>query len=356
MPTGTWNGDLVIFAHGYVDVTRPVEIPENQLELPGFSIPEIINALDFAFATTSYSVNGLAVIPGMADLIDLVDIFEAAKGVPGHVYLVGASEGGIITTLLIEQYPDVYDGGLAICGPVGDFAGQINYLGDFRVIFDYFFPGLMPGNPVDIPQTLIDGWDMHYDTMIKPAILDPVNAELVDQLLAVTSAPFDAGDPTTKEASIHDLLWYNVFATNDGIAKLGGQPYFNQARDYTGSDDDVLLNSQVGRFTADQAALNEIEANYQTTGVITAPLVMVHTTGDQIVPFWHALQYRGKIILNDQLALHRHNVVERYGHCQFEPAEVLSAFGELVALVDNPPMPIESPRFYLPLSFTSSQD
>ena len=35
---------------------------------------------------------------------------------------------------------------LALCGPVGDFAGQIDYLGDFRVLFDYFFPGVIPGD------------------------------------------------------------------------------------------------------------------------------------------------------------------------------------------------------------------
>src|SRR5262245_58858423 len=57
-----WNGDLVLYAHGYVGAGEPVAIPENQLSLPdGTSVPGIVNALGFAFATTSYSTNGLAV-------------------------------------------------------------------------------------------------------------------------------------------------------------------------------------------------------------------------------------------------------------------------------------------------------
>src|SRR5512147_2963777 len=47
-----WNGDLVVFAHGYVAPTGgdPV-IPLDQLELPdGTSIPGIVTGLGFAFA------------------------------------------------------------------------------------------------------------------------------------------------------------------------------------------------------------------------------------------------------------------------------------------------------------------
>jgi hypothetical protein len=80
MPTApgnpAWNGDLLIFAHGYVSPTKPIGIPEDQLKLSDeTSLPEAVNALGYAFATTSYSVNGLAIRQGVADLVDLVDIF-----------------------------------------------------------------------------------------------------------------------------------------------------------------------------------------------------------------------------------------------------------------------------------------
>jgi len=351
MPSGSWNGDLVIYAHGYVPYNVPLAIPENQLVLPnGTSLPDLINSLGFAFATTSYRTNGLAVLHGVEDLIELVNIFTTTHSMPAHIYVTGVSEGGLITALAVEQRPHVFDGGLAACGPIGDFVGQIRYFGDFRVLFDYFFPGLMPGSPISVPQSLIDNWTTHYTTTIRPAILNPANAGKIDQLMRVSHAPYVPGITSTIETSVFDALSYNVFATNDGIAKLGGQPFDNRDRVYTGSSNDAQLNLMVRRFSADQAALNEIEANYQTTGQLTVPLVTIHTTLDQQVPYWHELLYRGKVIRNDSLALHRHTEVARYGHCNFEASEILGAFLELVNMVLNPPAPISSPRQFLPIT------
>jgi pimeloyl-ACP methyl ester carboxylesterase len=326
-----WNGDLVVFAHGYVAPNEPLAIPEDQLELPGgLSIPEIINKLGFAFATTSYSTNGLAVREGIEDLRDLMDIFSATHGQPRYVYLVGGSEGGIITALAVEQYPEVFDGGLAACGPVGDFRSQINYWGDFRVVFDYFFPDLIPGDPLDIPQELINNWDSYYEGVIKPVILNPANRGKINQLLSVTRVPADRRNADSVEEAIRGLLWYNVFATNDGIAKLGGQPFDNMHRVYRGSDDDLRLNLEVQRFRADPTALAEIETHYQTLGGLASPLVTLHTTGDAFVPYWHELLYRTKVRRSGSRSLHSNIPVFRYGHCNFKISEVLVAFALLV--------------------------
>ena len=346
-----WNRDLVVYAHGYVSPTRPVEIPEDQMKLEdGTSISDFVTLMGYAFATTSYSTNGLAVTEAITDLLDLVDIFTAQKGEPNRVFLVGVSEGGLITALAVERHPDVFDGGMALCGPYGDFVRQTNTFSDFRAVFDYFFPGLMPGSPIDIPQSLMDDWDTHWATVVQPAIADPANASLVDQLLRATRASYDPDDFSTKEQTIYTLLWYNVFATNDGKDKLGGQPSDNQEQVYTGSNDDAHLNEGVLRFSADQAALDEIANKYQTTGKLQAPLVTSHTTGDPLVPYWHAMLYRGKTIAADNIALHHHVPVERYGHCKFEALEVLAAFNKMVAMV-NYPLPYQPVNLlFLPLS------
>ena len=55
------------------------------------------------------------------------------------------------------------------------------------------------------------------------------------------------------------------------------------------------------RFSADQAALDEIAAHYQTTGHLSVPLVTLHTTGDPLVLYWHATFYRGKTIAADNI-------------------------------------------------------
>lgn len=325
---GEWNGDLVIYAHGYVAFNQPIAIPEDQLVLPdGTSIPETINDLGYAFATTSYSVNGLAIKQGLADLVDLVGIFSTGHGQPDYVYLVGASEGGLITALSVEQYADVFDGGLATCGPVGNFRRQINYWGDVRVIFDYFFPDVIPGSPMDIPEDVIEQWDEVYASRIEQTLRN--HPDETAQLLRVARVPRDPRDPDANITNLVQLLWYNVFATNDGISKLNGQPYDNHRRIYVGSDNDWQLNRNVARFRADPAALAEIEAYYQTSGDLSVPLVTLHTLGDAIVPYWHEPLYHQKIIANDDHALHTNIPIVRYGHCNFTAEQVLAAFALL---------------------------
>ncbi|HEY5639957.1 MAG TPA: hypothetical protein VIW01_07895, partial [Dehalococcoidia bacterium] len=321
----TWNGDLLVWAHGYVDPQEPVGIPEGQLTLPdGTSIIDIATSLNYAFATTSYRDNGLVVPLAVDDIAELVGIFEAAHGPAQNTFLAGASEGGLITTLALEQHRDIFDGGIGVCGPIGDFGFQVNHFGDFRVVFDYYFPGVIPSNGVMIPQEVIDNWDAVYVPAIKAAIAADLYA--TSQVLRVTGVPFDVTDPSTIEETFLGLLWYNTHATNDGIAKLGGNPFGNGERWYTGSDDDLALNLGVQRFNADPAALASIAAEYQTTGVLDSPLITMHTTGDPIVPALHGDIYTLKALIGGSFLKHLHVPIERYGHCSFTPVEAVFAF------------------------------
>jgi uncharacterized repeat protein (TIGR01451 family) len=333
-----WNGELLVYAHGYMAYNRPIEIPEDQLVLGGVSVPEIITSLGYAFAMSSYSTNGLAMREGVADLVDVVDIFTATHGIPTHIYIAGPSEGGIIAALAIEKHPDLFEGGLAACGPVSGLPAQVNYMGDFRVVFDHYFPDLLPGEAISIPQSLIDTWDEHYANVVYPVISAPTSAYSMTQLLTVTGAAYDPLDPASVYTTTEGLLWYSVFATNDAREKLGGQPFDNQGRTYSGSDDDAALNDPVTgveRHSADQAALDAMEADYQTFGRLRRPLVTVHTTLDPIIPYWHEPLYREKIVASGREALHRNVPVTRYGHCAFEPQEVVAAFAQMVEMVDN---------------------
>jgi pimeloyl-ACP methyl ester carboxylesterase len=342
MPPGfiTWNQDLLIFAHGYMPPTTTLRIPVEQLKLPdGTSIPDVINLLGYAFATTSYSTNGLAVPEGIADVTDLVAIFRQAHPTLRHVYLVGASEGGLITTLAIERRPDVFAGGLATCGPIGDFARHVNYLGDFRVVFDYFFPGLIPGSAITIPQSLIDTWDSsYYSTMVLPVLMNPASAVSLTQLLSVTMPAAGLIDAATAITTVKGVLDYSIFATNDGTAKLGGQPFDNWTRVYSGSLDDNALNAGVARFHADPIALQTIQTRYQPVGQLRAPLVTLHTTLDPIVPYWHEPLYRDRVVAHGRMP--RYDEAPpgaRYGHCNFTLSDVQTALALLVSRVANPP-------------------
>lgn len=323
-----WNGDLVVWAHGYTAFNEPIDF--QNLEIDGVYLPDLAQALGFAFATTTYRQNGLAILEGADDIRELVAAFPPAAGrAPARTYLLGASEGGIITTLLIEQSPELFSGGLSLCGPIGDFRKQINFVGDFRVLFDFFFPGVLPGTPTEIPDAVIENWETFFVPRIHAAVIaNPYGAA---QLLRVARAPIDPADPASVLQTVENLLWYNVFGADDAAQKLGGNPYDNRSSWYSGSDNDLLLNHYVRRFSADPAAIVEL-GKYQTTGNVTKPLVTLHTTGDEIIPFWHQFLYADKL-----QGASRDNVIQvpifRYGHCNFTAGEALAAFGLLAIRV-----------------------
>lgn len=343
----TWNGDLVVYVHGYVAPNRPVAIPEDQMVLPnGSRIDEFITGLGYAFATTSFRTNGLAVLPAQDDLVDLVSIFTARQGPARKVLLAGVSEGGLIAALLAERRGDLFAGALSMCGPYGDFRRQINYIGDFRTLFDWYFPGLLPPSPVDVPVALRDTWETSfYSQTVQPALTDPANSAQLLELLAVAQTPLDAGGSAEQTAAIERLLWYNVLGTADAAAQLGGQPFDNQARQYTGASDDAALNAGVARFTADPRALAALDAGYQTSGRLLMPVVTLHTTLDPLVPFWHAVEYRAKVEAAGAAAWHEQFAIPRYGHCTFTALEVLGAFNRLVALTET----VTQQKVFLPL-------
>jgi pimeloyl-ACP methyl ester carboxylesterase len=324
-----YNGILVVWAHGFQDAGTPVSIPEDQLCLGDFCIPEVINGLGFGFATNSYRKTGMAIAQGKDDIIDLVSIYAAQKGQPQKVFLVGASEGGIITALALEQRPDIFAAGLAACGPVGNFPAQINYFGDARATFNYFFPGLIPGDPFNPDPALIAVWSDYYDFVVKPIVMAPANRARLDEWVRVARLPYDAGNYLfTVEQSVKDALRYSVVNLQDAIVTIGGFPFDNSRRYYTGSSNDILLNLAVPRRTASPAALAVMNSPaYSTSGVLQRPLITLHTLRDQQVPYWHEQLYALKTLASGSyLTRHLNIPIDRFEHCNFTTDEVLASF------------------------------
>ncbi len=334
VPASGWNGDLIVWAHGYVAPSEPLDFV--QLTLPdGTSIPLLAELLGYAFATTSYRANGLVVLEGLDDVGELIAAFPVAAGrAPNRTYLAGVSEGGLVATLVAERTPQLVTGVLAACGPTADFGAQLQYMGDFRVLFDAYFPGVLPGNAVQVPPQLVDHWN---DTYV-PAIVQVMRAAPLQslELVRVAGVPTDVSSPLgTSISDAIQLLWYSAFATNDVQAKLGGNPYDNVTRQYTGSANDADLNARVQRFTADPAARAELAA-YRTSGNPGVPLAALHTTGDPVVPFWQALFYRAKanVAGSSRFTL---LPIQRWGHCNFTLNDALVGLAVLLAQTGGAP-------------------
>ena len=325
-----YNGKLVVWAHGFQDAGTPISIPENQLSFGDFSIPDVITSLGYGFATNSYSKTGLAVKEGMKDILDLLDIFTEENGMPDKVFLTGASEGGLITALLIESEQSPFDAGLAACGPIGDFPYQIKYFGDARATFQYFFPRLIPGDDPFKPGTdLIENWQDFYATKVKPVVFSPLNRSKLDQWVRVANLPYDENDYIgSLQTTVADVLRYSVVNINDAAETLGGFPFENRWTWYSGSKNDFLLNLFVPRRAASPTAVQNMKSSYNTSGKLDRPLITLHTLKDQQVPYFHEFLYNLETLSSGSLLTKHVNIpINRYGHCNFQPEEALLGFG-----------------------------
>jgi pimeloyl-ACP methyl ester carboxylesterase len=325
--SGCWNGKLVVYAHGYVAPGSPIAVPQEQLMVGDASLPATFNQLGYAFAASSFRKNGLAILEGVDDTRDLVQNVLQPTLKPTRVYLIGASEGGLVTALSAEQLPHVYNAAGAACGPIGSFQGEINYLGDFRVIFDYFFPKVLPGNVTYFPPDQLPYWYTKYVPDIITAMA--ANPSASAQLINVTKAAVSS-DPASAVETALQILWYSAFATNDAAATLGGNPFDNTGRIYTGSANDLVLNIKVQRYHASPAARAAIATHYETSGKLMMPTVTLHTTADPQDPYWHETLYTLKTLAAGAFLERTNLPVNRYGHCSFTSGELLTAFGIIV--------------------------
>jgi len=331
-PTSSYNGEMILFAHGYIAQGSPEPATWlSQLTLPdGTALPTLLNGKGFGFAASSFSTDGLAILPGIQDTKALINVV-GGLGIPVQKYFVaGASEGGLVAAKSIEEDPGSYAGGLAVCGPVGSFQKQLQYFGDVRVLFDYFFPGVLTsagGTAIDIPPALIENWFSQY----QPAVIEAVNSNPLATLQLVSTAQVGIGlNPSNAATAIAEVLWYNVFATDNAQALLGGNAYDNTKTVYKGSFDDVKLNRHVERYAATGTALNNIATLYETTGVLHDPLVTLHTLADPVVPFWQEPLYAGKVLSRGSGSELVEIPVLAYGHCNVTATQAETALSVLL--------------------------
>lgn len=328
-PAPLWNGSLITYAHGYVNPFDPVAIVDDVIG--GLKISEIVVLAGFAFATTSYRNNGLIVFEAEQDLLRLVHEFQRRFGqVPGHILAGGVSEGAAVAVLAGERYPRLFDGVLAACGPIGDFRGQLDDLNDFRVLFDFFFPNVIPGSPIAVPDAVVQAW---LAGPLQAQVLAALQANPPAAVALFTAAgiTLPPGPPPAYVAEFTiRLLAYNILGTGDVQDRIG-QPYDNTATVYP----PPVNNALVPRFTADQSALSQLK-KYETDGKLHVPVVTIHNLFDPIVPFAQETSYEAKVQAagaSSLLTPFPTPLASPFGHCVFTLGEVQGALALLVSEV-----------------------
>jgi pimeloyl-ACP methyl ester carboxylesterase len=341
----TWNGDLVLYAHGIVQASLPVALPSSQDNYA--AIRGDLLAAGFAVAASSYSSNGWALADAVRRTHQLSGIVASQVGQPRRTFLLGHSMGALAIVKLAERYPRQYDGALAICGPLGGGLAELQYAGDARVTFEHYFPGVLPGAAFDVPP------GTEYRSPFEPGGPSPLFLSVFTALSANPAATFQwataAKLPFINQTELGNsslyVIGFLLRYTNDLIERVNGKlPFDNQGVEYqvTVSPDPAInaflsaqLNEGVERFTADGAALNFYEHNYTPSGQLEIPVMTLHTTRDPAIPIGHETMFAASVAAAGRSDWLVQRSVNRWGHCALSPGEVGAAFHDLVGWVNS---------------------
>jgi hypothetical protein len=358
-----WNGTLVMFAHGYRGTGTVVWVDDPQLR-------QYFVDQGFAWAASSYAVNGYDPGDGVVDTHDLLQAFPSITGLHARqVIMSGLSMGGEVTAAEIEAYK-------------GDFAGAMPYCGVLagNDLFDYYLganvtAAALTGKKISYPATLAAG------QAYAPAYQSTVQSEL--STLGIAPNPATGGQTFTTSLTETGTLWSDtveqlsggtrpgfVSAINYwdsfGFAPLTQVPFLfgvypglnggtlgfangsvagNERTFYTFSNQpfrklpqEIALNRAVLRVpvtatsSADALSPAELPAIHGDPGI---PVLSVHGIGDLFVPLSMDQRYDAMMVAHGEGGLFVDRAIREVTHCGYTTSELSSAFSALVSWINT---------------------
>jgi hypothetical protein len=342
-----WNGDAVYYAHGFRDAESPVDLrDQDQLSV----VRDALGAQGYAVAYSSFSENGFAVKDGAQRTHQLRGRLAAELPTkPARSFLAGHSLDAGIALSLAERYRTQYDGALLVCGMVGGSLVQTQYLGHVRALFDFFYPGALPGNVLGVPP----GTTVTLPQVVAAVQTNPLGLFAIASTAQAPLPYVPAGLVTNPQSvafqtlvgSLFGALSFHARGINNILELTHGHSPFDNGAPYTLGAPVVpaavvqpaiaAANAGVARYAFDPAAQNYLEQHFTPTGDLRVPVLTLHNTWDPGVPAFHedslfaAVQRAGA---GDFLVQRR---VPSFGHCNIPAALVVQSFAELASWAET---------------------
>jgi pimeloyl-ACP methyl ester carboxylesterase len=328
-----WNGDLVLYAHGFRGTGLELTITNPRIR-------QWLVTHGYAWAASSFSTNGYDVKEGVKDTHALGQLFNGLVGNPARTYITGHSMGGHITGVAIEQYPSAYVGALPMCGVMGD-----NELFDYYLDFNLVAEALA-GVPAQFP------FPADYQTAVVPGVKAslgspyPTVLNAQGQKLRGVTQNISGGPRPAFATSF--AFWGNFLFTvgTTGTGDIGVAPgnvqdnsdtVYQIDSDPALSMDEIDLNARVLRVKQDPQGRhpNGLANIPPILATFRIPVLTIHTIGDLFVPLSMEQIYALRAAEQGRSNLLVQRAIRDHGHCGFAVAEEEVAFADLVNWVRN---------------------
>ena len=334
-----------MWAHGFRGTGLELTVDNHPLR-------EFLLANGYAWAASSYSRNDYDITVGVQDTRALAQRFNGIVGNPDRVDITGASMGGHITAVSIEQYPNAYDGAMPICGALGDFE-----------LFDYFLDFNVAAQQLGTSSSTFPVDPPTYLGLTVPSIKANLEAapggwpvflnEDGQNLKNLTELRSGGDRPNFDEA----WFFWNTFpnfavrvrATScstsvsaTGPSRSPGNTLDNSDVVYEFIDDGVIdaaeeaFNEAVVRVTQDPQGRspNGLAQVPPIAGDPSVPVLTLHNLGDLFVPFHNQVVYGNEVAANGKSDLLVQRAIRGVSHCGFTGVELATAFIDLVTWVE----------------------
>jgi pimeloyl-ACP methyl ester carboxylesterase len=369
-PSGPWNGTLFLYSHGYVAPGRANPAQDVGDPITG----AYLLGHGYALAGSSYATTGWAIQQALPDQVGTLNVFDQTYGKPGTTIAWGHSLGGIITAGLIQDYPNLFNAALPMCGVLSGGVATWNTALDAAFAFQQLIdPKIQVVNITNPTANLTAG-----EQAVAAAQQTPAGRARIALVAALADTP-GWFTPLSPEPAATDyaaqeqnqFLWDTnvtfpfVLAFRAELeARAGGNPSWNAGVNYFADlaksadlaevqalyqSAGLSLTSDLGRLTsarritASPSAVAYLARNIAFDGDISIPVLTMHTTGDGLVVPENEQAYSSVVNRDGRGNLLRQIYVDRAGHCAFTPAETITAVQTLLNRLSTGQWNVPSP-------------
>ena len=289
MPT-TWNGTLVLHAHGGPELGAPTSADRAAEDLVRWAV--MVKA-GYAWAGSTFRQGGVEVRAAAADTERLRGIFRQHVAQPRRTILHGQSWGANVAAKAAETYTAATNGGTApydavllTSGVLGGGTHSYDFRLDLRVLYQHLCQNHpRPNEPqyplaIGLPQaSTMTTADLVARTS-ECLALDKPQAQRTPEQQAKVQTIVDV--IRIPASSIQSHLNWGTFHFKDITHNRtgGASPFGNTGALYTGSADDAALNAAVLRFSADPAAYRKFAEDTDLAGRIPVPVLTLKAVND----------------------------------------------------------------------------
>ncbi len=384
-----WNGTLLVYAYGYAEAYDP---PPQAPMAPADLDAQMLLAKGFALAglraAGAVNLPGGATVAGwnfkerMENTVALTSAFRDMVGKPKHTIMWGKSMGGLVAIAMIEKFPGLFDGAVALCPPAAGtprvFDQKIGVTLAYAVAFGWDDQW---GTPGDIRPDLNFMTSVYLHALARGGDDYKLRWEF---LRLVNRIPYDQSFYFPINFRFQ-TLWLAFVPQPDLNLRAGGRVPQNLNTVYTLRDEDrqflkdefpakdpVALMAEVdgllaqmnesSRYAFDRNARNYAEHYVNPTGQIKRPVLTLHTTGDAAVIPNNESAYRTAVEKqgHDDLLMQQFTTgvtisgMNVNTHCTFSPPQYFAGIDAMMYWLETGNRPDPSAFFRVALGFDPS--